>query len=466
MRDWEQASWAAGCIEADVIRRVGEAVAKRALSLTRTDDAILILAGKGHNGDDARAAQEHLAGRRVGLLNADSPQAELEKLDSILAQRPALVIDGLFGIGLNRPLDDAWQEFIKRVNRSKLAVLSVDVPSGLNADTGETFGAAIEASVTLTVGAPKIGMLNQVAWSFVGRLEVASDTGLIPCPHTSELQWTVTDDFRDHPPRRSVFSHKGDFGHVGILAGSLGWHGAAVLAARGAQRARPGLTSLVTHENAYLPVASQLQSVMVSEWSADFRIGDEQTAWLIGPGLAARQLPEEMKLLTRKTWRDATVPVIVDASAVDWLVHGPTQKGVTRVMTPHPGEAARLLRMTTQKLQSDRLSAVRELSRLHGDCWVVLKGHQTLIGRSSGPVFVNPTGNPHLAQGGSGDLLAGYMAGLVAQRPTTHHDDPLPVRFAVWEHGAAADRLQSVQRNWTVEDLSVEIGNIRKTGTH
>jgi len=153
------------------------------------------------------------------------------------------------------------------VNQSKIPVLAVDVPSGLNADTGEVYGAAVEAAVTLTVGAPKIGMLAPGAWPFVGRLEVATDVGLVPCPPPAsrdELHWTLPEDFAGFPPRRAVAAHKGSFGHLAIVAGSFGFHGAAVLAARGAQRAQPGLITLFTQEDVYHPIASQLQSVMVN----------------------------------------------------------------------------------------------------------------------------------------------------------------------------------------------------------
>ncbi len=206
-----------------------------------------ILAGKGHNGDDARCAREHLTDRRVEVFDVTETAADLAKLDALLALRPALLVDGLFGIGLDRPLGPDWVSFIERVNAARLPVLAVDVPSGLNADTGEPQGAAIKASVTLTVGAPKTGLLREVAWPFVGRLEVASDVGLAPCPHQSELQWTLPEDFAGFPPARAAATHKGNYGHLAIVAGSLGYHGAAVLAARGAQRAQPGLITLHTH---------------------------------------------------------------------------------------------------------------------------------------------------------------------------------------------------------------------------
>lgn len=481
MREWENATWTAGQTEAEVIRRVGKKIARRARKLTRSDDAILILAGKGHNGDDARAAAEHLDNRRVELLDATNPEVALgefqrrtgllpvsgqtqgsSQADQKNGDRPkacpALIIDGLFGIGLNRPLDASWKKFIAAVNESRIPILSVDVPSGLNTDTGETFGAAIEAAVTLTVGAPKTGMLAQAAWPFVGRLEVAEDVGLIPCPIAGELNWTLPRDFEDFPPRRPVAGHKGSFGHLAIVAGSLGFHGAAVLATRAAQRAQPGLVTLFTQESVYDPIATQLQAAMVNVWRPGLRFHDTVSAMFFGPGLAAPDLPEELKTAFRRLWRDSVLPLIVDASALDWLSSQPYPRDAIRVITPHPGEAGRLMNSTAQRVQADRPRALRDLSRRYGNCWVVLKGHQTLVGRAEGKIFANPSGNPHLAQGGSGDVLAGFIAGLLAQ-PALQQDAGKTIRYAVWQHGAAADALQSKHANWVVEELVHELGN-------
>jgi ADP-dependent NAD(P)H-hydrate dehydratase / NAD(P)H-hydrate epimerase len=457
MREWENATWAAGQTEAEVIRRVGKRIARRARKLTRADDVILILAGKGNNGGDARAAQEHLDGRKVILLDATDPQTALAEFQGGAGTTPALIIDGLFGIGLNRALDDGWKKFIAAVNESKIPVLAVDVPSGLNADTGENFGAAIEAAVTLAIGAPKIGMLAQTAWPFVGRLEVLDDVGLIPCPFAAEFNWTTPEDFENFPPRRPVAGHKGSFGHLLIIAGSFGFHGAAVLAARAAQRTRPGLVTLLTQENVYHVVASQLQAVMVNVWKPEVKLPESAGAILIGPGVAVPHLADEMKALTRRLWRDLKLPMIVDASTLDWLASHNLAKDVIRVVTPHPGEAARMLNMTTQQVQAHRAHALREISRRFGNCWVVLKGHQTLIGRSAGEIFVNPSGNPFLAQGGSGDVLAGFLAGLLAQ-PELQKDVGKTIRFAVWQHGNTADKLQAAQKNWVIEDLLAELG--------
>ena len=204
MRAWERATWAAGQTEAEIIRRVGKRIARRARKLTRAGDMILILAGKGHNGNDARAAQNYLDGRKIKLLEMLT-RRQMTCQDSKLrcAQKPALIIDGIFGIGLNRVLDEAGKKSSTPSTNRQIPMLAVDVPSGLNAETGENFGAAIEAAVTLTVGAPKIGMLAQSAWPFVGRLEIADDVGFVSCPHETELNWTLPEDFENFPPPRA-----------------------------------------------------------------------------------------------------------------------------------------------------------------------------------------------------------------------------------------------------------------------
>jgi NAD(P)H-hydrate epimerase len=182
---------------------------------------------------------------------------------------------------------------------------------------------------------------------------------------------------------------------------------------------------------------------------------------LIGPGLAVQEHIEELKTMTRRLWRrltrDSFLPMVVDASALDWLVPHALGKNEIRVVTPHPGEAARMLGKPTEQIQANRPQAVREISQRFGDCWVVLKGHETLVGRSTGEIFVNSSGNPHLAQGGSGDVLAGFIAGLLAQ-PVLQADVGKTLRFAVWLHGATADALQAARTNWVVEDLVAELG--------
>jgi NAD(P)H-hydrate epimerase len=459
MREWERATWATGQTEAEVIRRVGKRVARRARKLTRAGDTILFLVGKGHNGDDARAAAKQLEGRKADVLEMFLPDTDLLPLERALQKRPALIVDGLFGIGLNRPLSEAWRKIIGAINAAKIPVLSVDVPSGLNAETGEHFGAAIEAAVTLTIGAPKQGLLAPAAWPLVGRLEVTEEVGLIPCPLQSELNWTLPGDFEDFPPARMVTGHKGQFGRVAVVAGSFGFHGAAVLATRGAQRAQPGLTTVFTQPDVYAPVASQLQSAMVNVWPDEVKkMSAGFDALLVGPGLAAPDLRQRLSETVPAWWQEQAAALVVDASGLDFLAPGIFPQNRIRVITPHPGEAARMLGWTSQQVQADRVAALRELSKKFGGCWVVLKGHETLVGRGAGTVFINSSGNAHLAQGGSGDLLAGFITGLLAQ-PDLAADVETTLRYAVWAHGAAADQLTARRHNWTVEDLSTELGN-------
>jgi NAD(P)H-hydrate epimerase len=458
MRQWEQATWATGQTEAEVIRRVGLAIARVALRLTRPSDLILILAGKGHNGDDARCAREHLSERRVDVLEVADPGADLPKLEALLSLRPSLVIDGLFGIGINRPLSAAWHGLVERINNAGLKVLAVDVPSGLDMASGRPQGVAIRATVTLTVGAPKSGLLTNSAWEYVGRLEVAENVGLAPSLPQTELKWTVARDFTGFPPARMVAGHKGTYGHLAIVSGSLGFHGAAVLTARGAQRAQPGLITLHTPEAVYHVIASQLQAVMVAPWRADSRPGENRTGLLVGPGLAGPDVPEQLKMLVPELWRQFSGPMVMDASALAWVPPDRKEAPGIRVITPHPGEAARMLGCDTAQIQSDRFQSVRTLSDRFSNCWVVLKGHQTLIGKAGGPVFVNSSGNPFLAQGGSGDVLSGYLAGLLTQ-PPLQANPALTLRYGVWQHGATADLLEQNQTNWVIEDLVSHLGS-------
>jgi hydroxyethylthiazole kinase-like uncharacterized protein yjeF len=204
-------------------------------------------------------------------------------------------------------------------------------------------------------------------------------------------------------------------------------------------------------------VAAQLQAVMVSPWRPEAKLPETRSAILIGPGLAAEDVPQQLKDVVIDLWRDYSGPVVVDASALAWLPAENTARPGLRVVTPHPGEAARMLGTDSKHVQSDRLKALREVSRCFSNSWVILKGHQTLIGKSEGEVYVNCSGNPHLAQGGSGDVLSGYLAGLIAQPPL--QKDPLTtLRYGVWQHGTAADSLQEERPNWVVEDLVLKLG--------
>jgi ADP-dependent NAD(P)H-hydrate dehydratase / NAD(P)H-hydrate epimerase len=465
MREWEQRTWAAKRTPFEVISRVGHILTAHVRQVTRPGDSILVLAGKGHNGDDARQVVQNRTDREVTLLNVREPLAALEEFNSLLSLPHSLIIDGLFGIGLRGRLDPPWQRLLQAINNSGIPILAVDVPSGLDADTGEIQGEAIRASITLTLGAVKRGLLTAAARSCVGRLELAPDIGLVPCPHTSKLVWTLPEDFQSFPPPRSVDGHKGAFGHAVLVAGSLGYHGAAVLAARGAQRAQPGLITLITLDEVYLPVASQLQSVMVRPWTPETRLPDTATALLFGPGLESESVPPALRQWLSQLWRESPLTIVADASGLNWIPEGRVTSPAPRVITPHPGEAARLLGIESATVQADRPAAVVGCSRRCGRAWVVLKGHQTAVGRSQGEIAVNCSGNPLLAQGGSGDVLAGYLTGLLAQ-PALQTDPATTLRYGVWQHGHAADQLARERPHWTVEDLADCLGDRRRAAAN
>jgi ADP-dependent NAD(P)H-hydrate dehydratase / NAD(P)H-hydrate epimerase len=457
MRSWETATWSAGITEPEVIDRAGQAVAAVARRLTQPGNRIVVVAGKGHNGDDARVAARHLTDRQVQLVSINAPETDLPLLNQALSSGAGLLIDGLFGIGLSRPLTGGWALVVETINQAKVPVLAVDVPSGLNADTGEPMGTAVQARTTLTLGAPKAGLLKPAAWAYVGRLEVAPEIGLVPCPFRGDLLWSLPGDFAHYPPERSVASHKGTHGHLLILAGSMGYHGAAVLAAQAALRARPGLVTVVTSKEVYLAVASQLRAAMVWPWQTGMNLPENLTAILMGPGLAGADIPKEYKSLALQLWTHAPMPVVVDASALGWLSAGQVASQAFRAITPHPGEVARLLKTTSQEVQANRVGALREVSAKYGQIEVVLKGHQTLIGKAQGEVYVNSTGSPSLGQGGSGDILAGYLGGLLAQ-PSGQKDGLFSLRYGVWQHGASAEALDRKMLHWTMDDLLAVLG--------
>lgn len=458
MRSWERHSWEAGAREDDVIRQVGHCVAETVREGTLPGSRILVLAGRGNNGADALTAVPPLAPDfRIETLRILSPASQRDELARALEARPDLILDGLFGIGLNRDLDPDWVYLIHQVNESGLPILALDVPSGLDADTGLPRGAAIRATTTLTVGAPKVGLLRPEALPFVGRLEVAHRVGLVGNPTgTRRLEWTLAEEFIEEP-RRPVDSHKGTFGHAVLIAGSVGYSGAAVLSARAAARARPGLVSVLTPEEAWSTVASQLATPMVHPYSPAHRLLEGATALLVGPGLASDSIRDALRSEVERIWDGIPGPMVVDASALDWIPRRPARQGL-RILTPHPGEAARLLGVSAPAIQADRVGSLRSIAQRQGAV-VVLKGHQTLVGESTGPVFVNPSGNPGLAQGGTGDILAGYLVGLLAQK--AHASHPVQTcRRAVWKHGAAADRLERRRPNWTADELAEELGRV------
>ena len=441
-RDWEAATWSSGITEGEVIRQVGRRIADEIMTQTLPGQSILFLAGKGHNGDDVRAACPWVSNRRVTLIHLHAPHDQLNACVEAFSRGPDLIVEGLFGVGLNRLLEGEWSTLVTRLNACACKTISIDIPSGLDADSGVPLGVAVEADQTWTIGAPKQGMLEPNASRYVGQLSILGDVGLLGLRDSDHrLFWGEDDDFTCYPLRRRLETHKGSYGTAQIFAGSHGFHGAAVLAARGASRAMPGLVVLQTEAAVLPPVASQLQNVMVSALDFPLRWHPKTSALLAGPGLASRALPDCLKIQIAELWGKSGFALVVDASALDWIPKSRHGVSGVRVLTPHPGEAARMLGVSISDVQNQREHAIRQLSSEYGGCVVVLKGHQTMIGTAAGNVYVNPSGNPHMAQGGPGDILAGFLVGLLAQED--YLKDPIrAVRYGVWNHGRAGDACQ------------------------
>ena len=455
VRDWEKRTWDAGITVDSVIEQAGQAVAQLAAQVTQSGDSILLLAGKGNNGSDTRIAAKHLSGRQVKILDVTDPSEDLAVMRQCLQEDPVLVVDGLFGIGLNRELDEHWQKLIHCLNETDAPVLSVDCPSGVDADNGIVQGAAIEAAITLCLGGLKPGLLVNSAAKYVGQLRIASRIGLDDPAPEADSHWVTGQDMRGMRPQRNPASHKGSHGHVGIIGGSTGFHGAPILAGCASLRAHPGLVSIFTP--AYQPVSAQCQSVMVHPWGRGCMDALSRVSALVaGPGLAGDDIDDSLRQTVLNLWNQSGKPMVIDASALDWVPKESPESRAFRLLTPHPGEAARLLDCSVDEVESDRLRAARALAEQFG-VTVLLKGRHTILTQANGPALVNSTGNVGLAQGGSGDVLAGFIGGLLGQ-PVFRGREIQAVTYAAWKHGWAADQLTAVGDYWGMDDLINALG--------
>jgi len=366
------------------------------------------------------------------------------------------VVDAIFGTGLSRSVEGVEAEWIRRINacranaRGRVRVVSVDLPSGLCADTGAVLGSCVEADVTLALGLPKVGLALEPGRSAAGRIAVAGigvgdpQAGRLP---RAEL-WTRA-YAGSRLPARPAAGHKGSFGHALIVAGSEGKTGAAALAAEGAARAGTGLVTIACPaglndileikctEAMTAPVADTPERALASSAAEPIiALAATRDALGLGPGIGRS---EETQALVVSLVKRLEVPLVVDADGLfpfarepDWL----RERQAPTVLTPHPGEAATLLGIETSEINRDRPAAARELAKRFGSV-VALKGAATVIASPEGRIAINPTGGPALAAGGTGDVLLGMVTGLVAQRIDAFEATAL----AVFIHGAAADRL-------------------------
>jgi NAD(P)H-hydrate epimerase len=438
----------------------------------------LVLAGKGNNGGDGYVVARHLlnGGWNVQTLvlaerdaitgDAEVNLSALEKCGGQVGFAPdagtlqsylatvgefTVLIDALFGTGLTKPVQGVNLPAVEWLNRQSAPVVAVDIPSGVDASTGRIMGNAVNAALTISFAYPKIGQVSYPGAGLVGELAVV-DIGIprqVARQVSTDCLLIDTDEGRCLLPERSRDDHKGTFGHLLVLAGSAGKCGAAVMAAESGLRGGAGLVTLACPQSIQPTVASQLTEVMTAPL-ADSRgeaclqalaelitLAEGKQALAIGPGVG---LSGETGGLIRLLVQDTTLPLVIDADGLAAL-HGHMnilEKKVDRqiVLTPHPGEMARLTGVSIAEIQADRFTVARDFAERH-QLVLVLKGARTLIASPDGRVHVNNSGNPGLASGGMGDVLTGLIGSFLAQGLEAFDAATL----GVYLHGLAADRL-------------------------
>ena len=449
----------AGAREQPLMARAGLAAADVARELLAgTTPRILVLAGPGNNGGDAFVVARWLRSwfyevvvawrGDVARMDAEAATAQRDWLaagGTIVADWDdrggwALIIDGLFGIGLARAIDGEYAKWIMRANANAAPVLALDIPSGLDADTGVAQASTIRATATATFIALKPGLLTGDGPDYCGNVTVHSldlDVVALQPPHGEWQTWSTLGSALPAPLVRAQRNvHKGSFGTLAIVGGSDGMVGAAILAGRaaiylGAGKVRVGLAASAP------PAVDWLQPELMLH-DAAIGLGDDIDALVIGPGLGTDVRARD--LLERAL---ATVaPLVIDADALN-LVAGDERLAAAvaarvapTAMTPHPGEAARLQGTSTATVQADRLAVALALAARFNAA-IVLKGAGSVLAFPDASWAINGTGNAGLASGGTGDVLSGMIGALLAQKVTL----AAAVKLAVCLHGAAADAL-------------------------
>jgi len=439
-----------------LMERAGAAAAEFARDLCGdTAKAILVVAGPGNNGGDAFEVAAHLkrwffrvsvvfSGER-GKLPKDA-QAALGKWEAaggtLLGEIPGeprfdLAVDGLFGTGLKRALAGTHGKLVEKLNALGVPILALDVPSGIDADTGAIMGCAVRASHTLTFIAHKPGLLTLEGPDHCGELKL--DTlGLDPVRLLEPEGMLLDADTlgRAITPRPRNF-HKGQAGSVGVLGGAAGMVGAAVIAGRAALKCGAGrvYVGLLTPRPPYV---DDVQPELMLRKPAALLEKELVDVLVVGPGMG--KADSARRLLAAAL--AAPVTIILDADALNLiaasraLATSLAKRKAATILTPHPAEAARLLGVTTGKAQADRVAAARTIAKRYR-CIAVLKGNGSVIAEPGGKFWINPSGNPGMASAGMGDALAGIVAALCAQGA-----EPLQALLAgTYVHGAAADAL-------------------------
>ena len=477
MRAADGAAIRGGTPSLTLMENAARGVASAVRARFRRWRSAVVVCGPGNNGGDGLAVARLLAGDlavrvftlrdpdgyrgdpAVNLRRAREAGLSLESLSRpggmetlTLAMEDADgIIDALFGTGLDRPLEGVAADVVLAINRAGRTVVAVDVPSGLSSDTGAVTGVAVDAAVTVALAAPKICHAFPPARRLCGALVVV-EIGIPRSLLESEghgLYLATADGIRGLLPARSRGAHKGDAGRVAIVAGSRGKTGAAVLAARGALRAGAGLVTVLCPASLEPVVVAALPEAMTqglperdgfldSPAATEIvRRLEEFDAAVLGPGLGTS--PETVAAIEQVV-RAGRIPLLLDADGLNAFAgraDALARRTGPLVATPHPGEAGRLLGRPAKDVQADRLGAARELARRTRSC-VLLKGEASLTATPEGRVVVNSSGTPLLATAGSGDVLSGVIAALLAAGLAP----PDAAAAGAWLHGAAGEHLE------------------------
>ncbi len=451
----------------ELMERAGRAAFNCLLKFWPEVRSVGVFCGAGNNGGDgyviARLALQH--GLSVSLV----AMAEVDRLrgDALIAANDYLktggkigrfelhdwkncdvLVDSLLGTGLDRQVGGSYKPVIEAINSSQKPVLAVDIPSGIHADSGCVLGVAVRAMVTTTFIGLKQGLFSGQASDYCGQIRYHS----LDVPD-SVLQSQKPSARRYKPdtplfPARQSSAHKGQFGHVLLIGGETGYTGAIRLAAQAAARCGAGLVSIASRADhaAWLSLTQpEIMSHGVEAPGQLQQLLAKATVVVIGPGLGQSDWAKQLL----ETVLATDLPVVIDADGLNLLAENPVVLRQNCVMTPHPGEAGRLLKLTSHQLQQDRFSAIKKLHQSYS-CVVLLKGSGTLVYDGT-TISVNATGNPGMATGGMGDVLSGVIAGLIAQGEHVAR----ATRLGAWLHGAAADAsaAESGQRGLLASDL-------------
>ncbi len=466
-----------GCVLMEV---AGRAVAETAEALIGDAGRVLVVCGKGNNGGDGFVAARHLLTHghevrcallgKTDALQGDAAQnaqifARLggvitaclgeDAVDSLDFENSDLVVDALFGNGLSKDVTGLYAQVIDRMNASTAPLIAVDMPSGVSADTGQILGRGLRADVTVTFGAPKRGQLLFPGADLCGDLHVV-DIGLPPQAFEDKglsLWLLAEDDIAEYLNLRASDAHKGNFGHLLVLAGSQNKPGAAGLCVEAGLRGGAGLVTLAAPLTVLQQVIAgpcEAMGEAVETYEALAAVSSRKTAIALGPGLG--QEPEVARMVLRAV-EEIGVPMIIDADGLNLLVGHLdllAQAKAPRVLTPHPGEMARLLGQDTKTVQADRIGAAERLAKDSGAV-VVLKGAHSVVADPEGQTFIVPTGNPGMATGGSGDVLTGLIGSMLAEGMESLE----AACVATYVHGLAGDlaSLAGSQRAMKAGDI-------------